>query len=158
KVTKELNSIKQYSEGLRAQTHEFSNKVHTLYGLLQLQHHQAAKEFIEEEVNTSSHYYPSLREYIKDPVIQGLLIAKYNIANEKYNMSEIDDIRTVISKEIIPNIFDDGITTKTAKDHGKGMYMIKQALDSINGSIMLEDSELAGTFFIALIPKEEQDL
>src|SRR5699024_1286153 len=38
---------------------------------------------IEEEVNTSSHYYPSLREYIKDPVIQGLLIAKYNIANEK---------------------------------------------------------------------------
>src|SRR5699024_12857394 len=28
KVTKELNSIKQYSEGLRAQTHEFSNKVH----------------------------------------------------------------------------------------------------------------------------------
>src|SRR5699024_6615594 len=214
KVTKELNSIKQYSEGLRAQTHEFSNKDHTLYGLLKLKHNQAAKEFIEEEVNTSSHYYTSLREYIKDTVIQGLLIAKYNIANEKgirmdivdesslevltieslrhvVLMSlgnlidnaftavtkvknptvqllltdigkniviEIDDNGPGISKEIIPNIFDDGITTKTAKDHGKGMYMIKQALDSINGSIMLEDSELAGTCFIALIPKEEQDL
>lgn len=214
KVTKELNSIKQYSEGLRAQTHEFSNKIHTLYGLLQLQHYQAAKEFIEEEVNTSSHYYPSLREYIKDPVIQGLLIAKYNIANEKgirldisqesslevlTNESlrhvvlmtlgnlidnaftavtkvknptvqllltdigkniviEIDDNGPGISKEIIPKLFDDGITTKEEKDHGKGMYMIKQALDSINGSIMLEDSELSGTCFIALIPKEEQDL
>src|SRR5699024_12135208 len=37
KVTQELTSIKQYSEGLRAQTHEFSNKIHTLYGLLQLE-------------------------------------------------------------------------------------------------------------------------
>src|SRR5699024_652602 len=214
KVTKELNSIKQYSEGLRAQTHEFSNKVHTLYGLLQLQHHQAAKEFIEEEVNTSSHYYPSLREYIKDPVIQGLLIAKYNIANEKgirldishesslevltndslrhvvlktlgnlidnaftavtkvKNQTvqllltdigkniviEIDDNGPGISKEIIPKLFDDSITTNEEKAHGKGMYMIIHALDYINGSIMLEDSELSGTCFIALIPKEEQDL
>src|SRR5699024_3180449 len=57
--------------------------MHTLYRLLQLQHYQAAKEFIEEEVNTSYHYYPSLRENIKYAVIQGLLMAKYNIANEK---------------------------------------------------------------------------
>src|SRR5699024_10965129 len=61
-VTQELSSIKQYSDGLRAQTHEFSNKIHTVYGLLQLEHYEDAKNFIEEELNTSSTYYPSLED------------------------------------------------------------------------------------------------
>src|SRR5699024_12319384 len=82
------------------QTYKFSNKIYTLYVLMQLQHYQAANEFIEEEVNTSSHYYPSLREYIKDPVIQGLLIAKYNIANEK---GIILDVSQESSLEILTN-------------------------------------------------------
>ena len=90
KATRELSSIKQYSEGLRAQTHEFSNKIHTLYGLIQLQHYEEAKQFIEEELDTSSTYYPSLENQIKDAVIHGLLIAKYNIANEKGITFEIE--------------------------------------------------------------------
>src|SRR5699024_7142519 len=44
-----------------------------------------------EELNTSSTYYPSLQHQIEDPIIHGLLIAKYNIANEKGITFELEN-------------------------------------------------------------------
>ena len=35
-LTKELTRVKQYTDALRAQTHEFSNKLSVILGLLQL--------------------------------------------------------------------------------------------------------------------------
>ena len=36
RLVQELTSIREYSQALRAQTHEYSNKLHTLAGLIQI--------------------------------------------------------------------------------------------------------------------------
>ncbi len=41
-LTKELTRVKQYANALRAQTHEFSNKLYTILGLLQLNKKEAS--------------------------------------------------------------------------------------------------------------------
>src|SRR5699024_6715270 len=90
---------------------------------------------------------------VKNPTVQLLLtdIGK-NI------VIEIDDNGPGISKEIIPKLCDDHTTTKEQKEREKGMYMIKQARDSIHGSMMLEDSEVSAACVIVLDQKGDQAL
>lgn len=82
-VTRELSTIKQYTDGLRAQTHEFTNKLHTISGLLQLNHVEEALAFIREDHHQPLHPQTIEMETIEDPAIQALLIAKWHQANEK---------------------------------------------------------------------------
>lgn len=91
KVTKELSTIKQYADGLRSQAHEFSNKTHTILGLLQLGHHEEAIEFIREDEEIAANRHQVIMHQITDPVIQGLLIAKYNQANEKGIVFDVNE-------------------------------------------------------------------
>ncbi|MBJ6870687.1 Spo0B domain-containing protein, partial [Vibrio cholerae] len=46
-----ISEVRKYSEDLRAQTHEFTNKLFVLSGLLQLGHYIEAIEFIQQESN-----------------------------------------------------------------------------------------------------------
>jgi len=82
-VTQELSMIKQYTDGLRSQAHEFSNKIHTIFGLLQLDQIEEAIAFIKEDDDMETMHHQVIMSKIHDPVVQGLLIAKYNQANEK---------------------------------------------------------------------------
>lgn len=82
-VTKELSTIKQYADGLRAQAHEYSNKIHTILGMLQLNHIEEAKQFMKQDFHTYTTQHDIITTTIKEPSIQALLIAKYNQASEK---------------------------------------------------------------------------
>lgn len=81
-VTKELSQIKQYANAQRAQTHEFSNKLYTILGLLQLDQGQEAIDFIKKENNIQREWSQFLLEHVSDPMVQGLLQGKFNQANE----------------------------------------------------------------------------
>lgn len=89
-VTNELSTIKQYADGLRAQAHEFSNKMHTISGLLQLNHIEEAKDFIRQDYQTYTTQHDIITTAIEEPSIQALLIAKYNQASEKGIDLELD--------------------------------------------------------------------
>ncbi|HLR69250.1 MAG TPA: sensor histidine kinase [Virgibacillus sp.] len=81
-VTKELLQIKQYANAQRAQTHEFSNKLYIILGLLQLNQIQEAIDFIKKENNIQQEWSRFLLENVSDPTIHGLLQGKFNQANE----------------------------------------------------------------------------
>ncbi|API92994.1 MULTISPECIES: sensor histidine kinase [unclassified Virgibacillus] len=81
-ITKELSQIKQYANAQRAQTHEFSNKLYTILGLLQLGKQEEAISFIKQENKIQGTFSQFLLENITDPMIQGLLQGKLNQANE----------------------------------------------------------------------------
>lgn len=81
-VTNELLQIKQYANAQRAQTHEFSNKLYTILGLLQLDQTDEAITYIKQENNTQSEWSQFLVQHVADPMIQGLLQGKFNQANE----------------------------------------------------------------------------
>jgi len=81
-VTQELQQIKQYANAQRAQTHEFSNKLYTILGLLQLGESQKAIDFIKKEQNIQQEQSQFLTKHVTDPVVQGLLQGKINQVNE----------------------------------------------------------------------------
>ncbi|MGY0691921.1 ATP-binding protein [Virgibacillus sp. FSP13] len=81
-VTKELLQIKQYANAQRAQTHEFSNKLYIILGLLQLDQKQEAIAYIKKVTNMQQKWSRFLLENVTDPMVHGLLQGKFNQANE----------------------------------------------------------------------------
>jgi two-component system CitB family sensor kinase len=82
-LTRELDGIRVLSDGLRAQRHEFANRLHTLYGLLQLGHHTEAVEYLQTLTDSSSARPSELGDAVADPYLQALLVAKTEQAQEK---------------------------------------------------------------------------
>jgi sensor histidine kinase regulating citrate/malate metabolism len=81
-MAEELTSVKQYVEGLRAQHHEFLNKLHVISGLLQLKKYRQAIDFIVKIVSRDQEILDYLKTHISVPAISGLLLAKMNEARE----------------------------------------------------------------------------
>lgn len=82
-LTRELDGIRSLSDGLRAQRHEFANRLHTLYGLLQLGHHTEAVEYLQTLTDSPSAHPSELGDAVADPYLQALLVAKTEQAQEK---------------------------------------------------------------------------
>lgn len=82
-LTMELTRVKQYAEALRAQTHEFSNKLSTILGLLQLDHKQEAVEFIKKESHLQQEWIRILIEKVSDPLLSAIILGKLNQAGER---------------------------------------------------------------------------
>ena len=82
KITEELSRIKQYANAQRAQTHEHSNKLHIILGLLLNNRMREAIDFIKKENNLQNERLRFLTENVSDPLIHALLQGKFNQALE----------------------------------------------------------------------------
>ncbi|MDQ0199284.1 ATP-binding protein [Neobacillus ginsengisoli] len=109
RLTQELSQVRQYSEALRAQTHEYSNKLYMISGLIQLESYQEAIEFIASEFDIHQNLLNFIKQEIPDIMIGGLLIGKFNQASELKIHFEID--RESSFKDIPVTIERDSLTT-----------------------------------------------
>ena len=115
-VAKKLSQVKKYSEMLRIQTHEYSNKLHTISGLLQIGAYQEAIDLIGRETSGYQNLINTLMNIVRDPILAGTILGKYNRAQElKINFqidsdSSMKDIPETIKREnlvtILGNIID----------------------------------------------------
>ncbi|MBE0489448.1 MAG: sensor histidine kinase [Halomonas sp.] len=76
---------------LRAQAHEFSNKLYTISGLLQLERIADALALIHQESRHQQAQMSFLMDRVADPVISGTLLGKLTRARELGVSLEIDD-------------------------------------------------------------------
>ncbi|WP_414637556.1 sensor histidine kinase [Amycolatopsis sp.] len=90
-LTRELDAVRSLSDGLRAQRHEFSNRLHTLSGLLQLGHNGEAIEYLQTLTDTSIGSSGVVGDSVRDPYLQALLAAKIEQAQEKGVRLELSD-------------------------------------------------------------------
>ena len=81
-LAKQLSQVKEYSELLRAQTHEYSNKLHTIAGLIQIGHDKEALDLIGQETAGYQGLIAFLAKAVPHPVLAAFLIGKYNHAQE----------------------------------------------------------------------------
>jgi two-component system, CitB family, sensor histidine kinase CitS len=77
-----LSEVKQYSEDLRAQTHEFTNKLYVLLGLLQLGKNKDAIHFIQELTQIQELNSDIIFNHIQDEKVQAILLGKLAKASE----------------------------------------------------------------------------
>jgi two-component system CitB family sensor kinase len=82
-LLRELDSVRGLTEAMRAQAHEFSNRLHTLSGLLQLGHQEEALSFIKEIAHADAALRDAVTERIADPLVGALLLAKSAVAGER---------------------------------------------------------------------------
>ena len=78
----QLSSHKSATDTLRAQTHEFSNQLHTISGLVQLGEYDAVRAFVDELTQRRAAINDAVTRHISDPAVAALLIAKTTLAAE----------------------------------------------------------------------------
>ncbi|SEM89230.1 two-component system, CitB family, sensor kinase [Nonomuraea pusilla] len=81
RLARELDAASSATEALRAQAHEFANRMHTVLGLLELGEQEAAIGFINRTAHGA--YATGLRERVQDPTLAALLLAKSAEAAER---------------------------------------------------------------------------
>src|SRR3989440_8115933 len=82
-VLRELDSVRGLTDALRAQQHEFANRIHTLAGLIELGDQAQALAFITELSARQDTDARSIRERIGNPLVAALLLAKQAVAAER---------------------------------------------------------------------------
>lgn len=90
KMAEELTGIKKMAWSLRAQNHEFMNKLHTISGLIQLEEYDRAIRYISKTSNSSDEIVDVITGRIKNMSIAALFLAKYYKAEEMRIKLEID--------------------------------------------------------------------
>src|SRR5205823_13519698 len=82
-VLRELDTVRGLAQALRAQAHEFSNKLHVVGGLIELGRLDDAVRFVAETSLVHQELVDLVQERIADPAIADLLLAKAALASER---------------------------------------------------------------------------
>ncbi|MFJ2210698.1 ATP-binding protein [Streptomyces sp. NPDC101062] len=83
RLGRELDATRGLIDALRAQDHEHANRMHTLLGLLELELHEEAVEFVTEVVGVHRATAEQITERIHDPLPAALLVGKATVAAER---------------------------------------------------------------------------
>lgn len=82
-LTGEVQSLRTVTDALRAQTHEHSNRLHTIVSLIELGRGQEAAEFAASDLQQSQALTDSVVGCIDEPYLSALLVGKAAQANER---------------------------------------------------------------------------
>lgn len=214
RYTEELGGIRHMVNTLRANTHEFLNKLQVISGLLQMGRAEEAQSYIS---NLSSHYEQivgPVMKFIRNSNVAALILGKSNhlrelnielyllnnshlpeqsqflstdelvtvVGNllenalEAINTLPADAIRTVamqiteddkglmimvsdtgpgIPKNVLPNIFKPGFSTKARTGRGMGMKLIHDIVRRQGGAIDVDTEPGSGTTITIIFSREQ---
>lgn len=97
-VSRELDGVRTVTDALRAQAHEFSNRLHTIVGLVELGRHGEAVSLSSEDATTHQELVEMLLGRIGDPTLGALLLAKAVVASERGISLRISDDTLVVTE------------------------------------------------------------
>lgn len=76
-LSRQLEATRALTDALRAQSHEYSNRLHALAGMLHLGHYDDAQDYLEELSGSVGAV-----EGVQDPYLAGLIAAKTAVCSE----------------------------------------------------------------------------
>jgi len=82
KTAEELSGVKFLVESMRANNHDFTNKLHVILGLIQMEKTKEACEYITNLTSIQQGIIRNIMKNIEDPTVAALLIGKYSRAAE----------------------------------------------------------------------------
>jgi two-component system CitB family sensor kinase len=116
-VLRELDTARDLAQALRAQAHEFSNKLHVVGGLIELGRLDDAIRFVAETSLVHQELVDLVQERIADPALAALLLAKAALASERrveFRLAtdallpaQITEVRDLIT--VVGNLVDNAI-------------------------------------------------
>ena len=117
-MVRELDSVRALSDGLRAQAHEYTNRLHTVAGLLHLGHVEEARDYLGQLASDVAATGDGAAEVVADPYLRGLLAAKSASASEQgvhLRLSAGSELRARITSPldvvtVVGNLLDNAVT------------------------------------------------
>ncbi|MDY2637162.1 MAG: ATP-binding protein [Phascolarctobacterium sp.] len=214
-MANQLTGFKNYATALRAQTHEFMNKMHVIMGLIDMKAYDELKNYTKEIAYNRQSEVSYIVTRLKDITLSGFILGKISRSRELdidftltdeselhgeldvpsvhdivlivgnlienafdalknfdgeriVNLSILDFDKEIVivvedsgpgmSQDTIKRIYHRGFSTKGDSGHGFGLFLAKQSVDSLNGTISVESSVGEGTVFTVRLPvKKEVD-
>ncbi len=102
-LMRELDSVTNLTNALRAQQHEYANRIHTLTGLVELGRYDDAQAYLGEISTMDADLAEKLNNKIANPTVTALLLAKVVIAREKGVTLTIDPQTSLDDVSLDPN-------------------------------------------------------
>nr|WP_207621866.1 sensor histidine kinase [Bacillus mycoides] len=122
KLAEELTGIRLYAEALRAQSHEFMNKMHVVLGLTHMKQYEELQKYVSSMVSEHQYEIGGIMKKIQSPVFAGFLLGKLSYAREK-------NIKLIIKEDsYLPEIYDERIIHELITIVGN---LINNALDAV---------------------------
>ena len=125
-VLRELDTERGLAQALRAQAHEFSNKLHVIGGLIELGRLDDAIRFVAETSLVQQELVDLVQERIADPALAALLLAKaaasserhveFRLASDARLPAEVPDVRDLIT--VVGNLVDNAIDAASGSVNG----------------------------------------
>lgn len=143
----QLAMNRSITETMRAQTHEFSNHLHTISGLVQLKKYDQVRNFIGTLSRRSAEIVDEVATRINDPAVAALFVAKASFARESKvtltldPVSDLDTLEPTLTADVITvvgNLIDNAIDAKTGTPEGTVSLRLTQ--DGANVSVTVIDS------------------
>ncbi len=213
-LANQLTGFKNYSTALRAQTHEFMNKMHVIMGLIDMEAYDELKEFTKEVAYNRQSEVSYVVTRLRDITLAGFILGKISRSREldiDFSLSEeseihndlevpsvhdlvlivgnivenafdalanhegerivslsildfdkeivitVEDSGPGINEKFINNLYERGVSSK-GKGHGYGLYLVKQCVENLEGTIDIESSSEGTTFTVRLPIKRDGEI
>lgn len=134
RLTGELDGARTVTRGLRAQTHEFANRVHTIAGMLELGAHEEARAYLADLSATHTRTSTDISRHVDDSALAALTIAKSAQASELGVDLRLSPLTRVpaLDREVrsdallvLGNLVDNALDAVTCAPHGWVELMVR---------------------------------
>lgn len=139
----ELQSMRTLSDALRSQTHEHSNRLHTIVSLMELGRNKEALEFATEDLQLSQQLTDEVVSSVSEPVLGALLMGKVAQASERGVSLQIETEEGLDSilpdphdlVTIVGNLVDNALDAAASADAPRWVDL---TFKSVEGSVVIE--------------------
>ena len=110
--------VRHATDTLRAQTHEFSNQLHVISGLIQLGEHDEVVRFVDAVSRGRAALDEDVAARVRDPALAALLVAKTSLATERgvqmrfadgAGLGRVDEELSVDLTTVLGNLVDNAL-------------------------------------------------
>lgn len=137
-MNERLSGLSSYAEALRAQAHEFRNKLHVIYGMAHMAYYDQLQDYISETLQTHESEVGAVTEQIRDQVMAGFILGKMSRAREagiNFVLLEHSSLPEPGSGEvmhhlitILGNLFDNAVESLKAEHLGPEAPLIELSI------------------------------
>jgi two-component system, CitB family, sensor kinase len=117
-LQRELDVTRTTTDTLRAQAHEFSNQLHTISGLIELEEYHEVVRYVSRLTRSQARLNDKVTSHIEDPSVAALLIAKASQAGEQgvqlrisdgTRLGRVDELLSADLTTVVGNLVDNAL-------------------------------------------------
>jgi sensor histidine kinase regulating citrate/malate metabolism len=124
RLQRELDAVSDVTQTLRAQAHEFSNRLHTISGLIEIGEYDEVVGYVDRIGRRDAQLVQSVTSHVADPAVAALLVAKTSLAAER-------GVRLEVSDDGALPVLDEELSNDVATVVGN---LVDNAVDAVAGA------------------------